>query len=256
MPKSGVAIGRIPFDAPWDWLAAGWRDLWSVPRIRLGYGAVFALLAGALALGLTQIGWLSLMLALGGGFLLIGPLVAVGLYEASRRLERGERVGVRDVVMAGPNAPGQVAFFGVILAFVFFVWLELAFLLFMLFIGTRGLPPVSEFVPTLLFTPHGLGLLVVGTIVGGILAMIVYAISAISVPLLLTRRIDAVTAMSASLEAVVANPKPMALWAALIAGSMALGIATLFVGLIVAFPLIGHATWHAYRSLVTDSSCE
>lgn len=255
-PKSGVAIGRIPFDAPWDWLAAGWRDLWSVPRISLGYGAVFALLAGALAFGLTQIGWLSLMLALGGGFLLIGPLVAVGLYEASRRLERGEPVGVRDVVMAGPNAPGQVAFFGVILAFVFFVWLELAFLLFMLFMGTRGLPPVSEFVPTLLFTPHGLGLLVVGTIVGGILAMIVYAISAISVPLLLMRRIDAVTAMSASLEAVVDNPKPMALWAALIAGSMALGIATLFVGLIVAFPLIGHATWHAYRSLVTDSGSE
>jgi len=179
-PKSGVAIGRIPFDAPWDWLAAGWRDLWSVPRISLGYGTVFALLAGALAFGLTQIGWLSLMLAMGGGFLLIGPLVAVGLYEASRRLERGEPVGVRDVVMAGPNAPGQVAFFGVILAFVFFVWLELAFLLFMLFMGTRGLPPVSEFVPTLLFTPHGLGLLVVGTIVGGILAMIVYAISAIS----------------------------------------------------------------------------
>ena len=187
---------------------------------------------------------------------IVASLVAVGLYEASRRLERGERVSVRDVVMAGPNAPGQVAFFGVILAFVFFVWLELAFLLFMMFMGTRGLPPVSEFVPTLLFTPHGLGLLVVGTIVGGILAMIVYAISAISVPLLLTRRIDAVTAMSASLEAVVDNPKPMALWAALIAGSMALGIATLFVGLIVAFPLIGHATWHAYRSLVTDSSSE
>jgi uncharacterized membrane protein len=255
-PKSRVAIGRIPFDAPWEWLAAGWRDLWRVPRISLGYGAVFALLAGALAFGLTQIGWLSLILPLGAGFLLIGPLVAVGLYEASRRLERGEPVGARDVVMAGPNAPGQVAFFGVILAFVFFVWLEFALLLFMLFMGTRGLPPVSEFVPTLLFTPHGFGLLVVGTIVGGILAMIVYAISAISVPLLLTRRIDAVTAMSASLEAVVDNPKPMALWAALIAGSMALGVATLFVGLIVAFPLIGHATWHAYRSLVTDSGFE
>ena len=252
-PKSGVAIRRITFDAPWEWLAAAWRDLRSVPHISLGYGAVFALLAGALAFGLTQIGWLSLMLALGGGFLLIGPLVGVGLYEASRRLEHGEPVGIRDVVMAGPNAPGQVAFFGVILAFVFFVWLEFAFLLFMLFMGTRGLPPVSEFVPSLLFTAHGLVLLVVGTIVGGILAVIAYAISVISVPLLLTRRIDAVTAMSASLEAVVGNPKPMALWAALIAGSMALGIATLFVGLIVAFPLIGHATWHAYRSLVTDS---
>jgi uncharacterized membrane protein len=252
-----VAIGRVSFDAPWGWLAAGWRDLWSVPRISLGYGAVFALLAGVLAFGLAHIGWLSLMLAVAGELVLIGPFVAVGLYEASRRLERGEPVSVRDIIMAGRNAPGQLAFFGVILAFIFFfVWLQLAFLLFMLFMGTRAIPPVSELLPTLLFTPHGLGLLVVGTIVGGILAIIVFAISVISVPLLLTRRIDAVTAMAASLEAVVDNPKPMALWAALIGGTMALGIATLFVGLVVAFPLIGYASWHAYRSLVTDSGSE
>ena len=104
--------------------------------------------------------------------------------------------------------------------------------------------------PTLLFTPHGLGLLVAGTAVGGVLAATVFAISVISVPLLMTRRVDAVTAIAASLAAVVLNPKPMALWAGLIAGFMALGIATLYVGLIVVFPLIGHATWHAYRDLV------
>jgi uncharacterized membrane protein len=86
--------------------------------------------------------------------------------------------------------------------------------------------------------------------VGGALAFLVFAISAVSVPLLMTRPLDAVTAMAASLAAVIANPKPMALWAALIAGFMALGIATLFVGLVIAFPLIGHATWHAFRDLV------
>ena len=251
-PTPGIAIRRVPFDAPWGWLAAGWRDLWTAPRISLGYGVFFALVAGGLTLGLTQIGWQSLMLPLGGGFLLVGPLAAVGLYEVSRRLERGETIGIRDVVMALRNAPGQVGFFGAILGFAFFVWIDLAFLLMMLFLGTSasGVPPVSDFVPTLLLTQPGLGLLIVGTIVGGILALIVYAISAISVPLLMTHQIDAVTAMSASIEAVLENPKPMALWAALIAGAMLFGFVTLFFGLVIAFPLIGHATWHAFRDLV------
>ena len=247
---AGVTVEQVPFDTPWNWLAAGWRDMWAIPRISLAYGVLFALLSVGLMLGLLVTGFPSLVLALAGGFLLVGPVAAVGLYEASRRLEAGRSVDVGEVIRAGLNAPGQLGFFGAILAFLYFVWVQLAFLLFMLFLGSRGLPPPSEFVPTLLFTLNGLGLLVVGTVVGGILATVAFAISVISVPLLLTRRADAVTAITASLAAVVLNPKPMALWAALIAGFMVLGIATLSVGLVFAFPLIGHATWHAYRDLV------
>jgi uncharacterized membrane protein len=252
LPQIGVKVEQVAFDAPWNWLAAGWRDLWTVPRISLLYGVVFAALAAGLTLGLMVAGFASLILALAGGFLLIGPVAAVGLYEVSRRLENGERVALRDVVAVWLKALGQLAFFGAILAFVYFVWVELAFLLFMLFLGAKPLPPPSEFVPTLLFTAHGLGLLVTGTIVGGALAALTFAISVISVPLLMTRRIDAVTAIAGSLKAVALNPKPMALWAALIAGFMALGLATLFVGLAVAFPLIGHATWHAFRDVVRE----
>lgn len=251
---AGVTVEPVPFDAPWSWLAAGWRDMWSVPHLSLIYGAAFAALSAALALGLMATGLASLILALGGGFLLVGPVIAVGLYETSRRLERGQNVELGGVLRSGLEAAGQLGFFGAVLAFVYFVWLQLAFLLFMLFLGSRGLPPPSEFVPTLLFTAHGLGLLVAGTIVGGVLAALVFAISVISVPLLMTRRIDAVTAMAASLAAVLLNPKPMALWAGLIAAFMALGIATLFIGLVIAFPLIGHATWHAFRDLVRDKA--
>src|SRR5215468_10558306 len=247
---AGVIVEQVPFDAPWNWLAAGWRDLWAAPRISLAYGTLFPLLSVGLTLGLLVTGLPSLVLALAGGFLLVGPVAAVGLYETSRRLEAGLTVAFGEVIRAGLRAPGQLGFFGAILAFLYFVWLQLAFLLFMLFLGSRGLPPPSEFVPTLLFTPHGLGLLVVGTAVGSIVALVAFAISVISVPLLLTRRVDAVTAITASLAAVVLNPKPMALWAALIAGFVVLGIATLSIGLIFAFPLIGHATWHAYRDLV------
>ena len=252
VPARGVRIERVAFDAPWAWLAAGWRDLWAAPRISLAYGSVFAAISMGLTLALAARGLEALVLSLAGGFLLIGPIAAIGLYETSRRLEAGERVTSRGIATAVRQAPGQIGFFGAILAFAYFVWLQLALLMLMLFLGSRPLPPTSEFIPTLLFTPHGLGLLVSGTVVGGLLAFVVFAISAISVPLLMTRPMDAVSAITASVSAVRMNPKAMTLWAALIAGFMALGIATLFVGLVVAFPLVGHATWHACRDLVRD----
>jgi uncharacterized membrane protein len=238
---------RLPFDAPWGWLEAGWRDLWSIPNVSLTYGAIFSVIAALLIGGLYAIGMQSLFLALAGGFLLIGPVAAMGLYEASRRLSQGKSVRLSDVSGAGKNSSGQLGFMGVIVLFMFMVWVQLAFLLLMLFMGGGGLPPPSEFMQALLFTPRGLGLLIIGTIVGGLIAMAVFAVTAVSVPMLLDRRVDAVTAARASIMAVLRNPKPMALWAALIVVLIGAGIATLLVGLVIAFPLIGHATWHAYR---------
>ncbi|MGF1649365.1 MAG: DUF2189 domain-containing protein [Hyphomicrobiaceae bacterium] len=249
-------VRKVPFDAPWDWLAAGWRDLWTIPQVSLTYGLVFSVIAVLLTYGLVSFGWQSLILALAGGFLIVGPFVATGLYDTSRRIGAGEPVSLSTAARAASNAKGQLSFMGAILFFALYVWVQLALLLFMLFIGSRGLPPASEFIPTLLFTPHGLGLLVVGTAVGAVLAVVVFSISAVSVPLLMTRRIDAVSAISVSVEAVRRNPEAMGLWAALIAGFIALGILTLFVGLVIAFPLIGHATWHAYRALVIGTDAE
>lgn len=240
---------RVPFDAPWNWLAAGWRDLWTIPKLSLTYGAAFAVGAAVMAALLWVQGWNALFLALAGGFLLVGPLFGVGLYEASRKLAANERVTFSDMISAGFAAKGQLAFFGAMLAFCYLIWMQLAFLLLMLFLSGSGLPPASEFVPTLLFTPRGVSLLIVGSIVGGIIAATVFVISAVSVPSLLVERTDAVSAARASVRAVLANPKPMALWAVLIAVMMIAGFATLFIGLALAFPLIGHATWHAYRDV-------
>ena len=243
---------RVRFDAPWNWLAAGWRDMWRIPLISLTYGGIFALAVAALALGLWHVGAQSLCLAIVGGLLLLGPLISVGLYEASRRLTCGEEVGLRDVASAGFGARGQLAFFGAVLLFAFLGWTQIAFLLLMLFFGTTGLPPLGEFMQVLLLTPRGLGFLIVGTMTGGLLAALVFAISAMAVPMLLVRQIDAVSAARASLDAVIRNPKPMALWAALIVMIMAAGFVTLLAGLIVAFPLIGHATWHAYADVYRE----
>jgi uncharacterized membrane protein len=243
---------RVPMDAPWHWLAAGWRDLWTIPQISLCYGGVFCLAAGLLLLGLARVQAQSLFLALASGFLLIGPLLGTGLYDASRRLALGQPVHIGDVIRAGLGARGQIMFFGALLLFVFMLWLQIALLLLMLFFGTSALPPADAFMHALLFTQHGLGLLIVGTLVGSAIATFVFAISTMALPLLLTAQIDAVSAAKASLRAVARNPKPMALWAALIAGIMGSGFVMLLIGLIIAFPLIGHATWHAFQDIYGD----
>ncbi len=127
--------------------------------------------------------------------------------------------------------------------------MQIASLLFMLFFGDADLPPVESFIPTLLFTPHGLGLLITGTAAGALLASVSFAISAIPVPMMLDRKVDVVTAVSASVESSRVNWPAMMLGAALIVGLSTLGPAALFAGLAVVFPLIGHATRHACREL-------
>ena len=240
---------RVPFDAPWNWLAAGWRDLWQRPGIGLTYGAVVALGAFAFSAFLLEFGALSLLAALAGGFLLLGPMFAVGLYEASRRLASGERVSFAATLAAAKNGRTQLALLGVLLSLIFVVWLQLAFVLAAVFLGGTQLPPPNEFLQLMLFTNRGVGLLVLGTLVGAVLAAVVFSITAVSVPMLLVRDVDVQTACLASLRAVIENSRPMALWACLIVVMIAAGFFTLFAGLVVAFPLIGHATWHAYQDI-------
>ena len=246
----GYALRKVPFDAPYSWLAAGWRDMRRVPRVSLAYGAIFAVAGLLLSVGLTEVGLQSMILVLAAGFILVGPMIAAGLYETSRRLEKSEPVSLASTLRAGFFERGQLAYMGLLLMLIYLAWVEIALLLFMLFLGPQPMPPLEAFVPTLLLTPRGLGLLIVGTGVGMALAATVFAVSAVAVPLLMVERVDVVTAALTSISACRKNPKAMALWAALIAGAMLLGFVTLFFGLVIMFPLIGHATWHAFRDLV------
>jgi len=248
-----IPVARVPMSAPWSWLALGWRDIRRAPVLSLAYGAAFALLAVLLLAGLWLAGIPALILPMAGGFLLIGPILAAGLYRMSDLTERGEAVTLHDTLLANIRSPGQLAFMGVVLLIAFFAWVEIALLLFMLTFGPVAMPPVTEFISTLLLEPRGLTLLVVGTFLGAVFAAIIFASTVVSVPMLMVRELDVVTAIVTSWRAVAANPTVMLLWAILIAAIMALGFVLFFIGLLIAFPLIGHATWHAFRETVSDA---
>lgn len=248
--SQGLQPRPLTLEQPWRWLAAGWQDLWTRPAISLTYGLVIAALSYALTACLFYFDVLPLLLPLAAGFMLIGPMLAVGLYELSRRLQAGEPITVASVVFVATRSPAQLAFLGVLLTIILLAWWRIATLLFALFFGASGIPPLAEWINILLFTPNGLIFLIVGTAIGGALAFCVFAVSAIAVPLLMVRESDAVTAMMVSARAVLDNLGPMLLWAWLIALLTGFGIVTLYFGLIVTFPLVGHATWHAYRDVV------
>jgi uncharacterized membrane protein len=247
-------IRRVGLEDPWSWLAAGWRDLWRAPAISLTYGAIATLVSAAITLGLVLLGVEYLLPPLAAGFVLVGPMAAVGLYETSRRLEAGEPVTLASALFVATRSPTQLAFLGMLLALFLLAWHRIALLLFALFFGTLGFPPLDQSLQLLFFTWEGIGLLVVGTAVGGVLAAIVFSISVVSVPMLMARDIDAVTAVILSVRCVRANLPALALWAWLIALLIGCGIVTLYLGLAITLPLVGHATWHAYRALIDDGS--
>jgi len=243
-------VRRLELDRPWAWLAAGWDDIRRAPAVSLTYGAIFTAISFLITAGVFLAGLEYLLFPLAASFMLVGPLLAVGLYETSRRLETGAPVSLGSALFVATRSPLGLALIGVALMALLLIWMRAATLLLALFLGPMVFPPLTEVVPTLLLTTEGVALLVVGTACGAILAALVFAISVVSVPLLMERDVDVVTAVITSLQAVARNPKPMLLWAWLIALLTAFGIATLYIGLIVTFPLVGHATWHAYRETV------
>lgn len=248
-PSRAPRVNKIAMTDPWQWLALGWQDLWANPGISLGYGALVLVLSYALTAGLFFFDTLFLVFPLAAGFMQLAPILAIGLYEASRRREQGEEVGSLATFIVRPRSPLQLAYFGFALGFILMAWVYLAFFIFAIFYGI-GVPPLAEFIPSLILTIKGVAFLVVGTAVGAVLAFTVFAISAVAVPYLLDEDADAISAMLLSIKAVRENFAPMMLWAWLIVVMTVSGLVVFFLGLIVVFPLIGHATWHAYRALI------
>lgn len=242
-------VRRIGMDRPWAWLAAGWQDLRRAPTVGLSYGVIIS----AAGLALTAAIWLLdvfyLVLPLSAGFVLMGPILAVGLYEVSRRLGAGETVGLGLALTAWRRNPAQIALMGLLLMLFLLAWIRVATLVFALFFAQNP-PDPNNFIADVFFSGESIPFVVVGTIIGAVLAGLVFALSAISIPMLLDRDINVITAAVSSFVAVRHNLAPMAIWASLIVLFTGAGLVTGYVGLVVTLPLIGHATWHAYKDLV------
>jgi uncharacterized membrane protein len=244
------AVHTVQPDAPWAWLGAGWRDLWAVPQVSLAYGLLFAAISGVLTWSLFHLDMQYMLMPMAAGFMLVGPMLAVGLYETSRRLATGETVGLGPALFVKTRSPAQLAFLGALLMLMLLAWIRIAQLVYALFFGLSDFPGFEQSIQLVFFTPEGLGMLAVGSAAGGVIAVGVFAVAAFAVPMLMVREMDAVSAMIASVAAVRANLWPMLVWGWLIVVMTAVGIVTLYVGLIVTFPLLGHATWHAYRQVI------
>lgn len=250
--KTGIQtlpVRRITVDAPNRWLAAAWRDFSRAPLFSLAYGAIFVIAGHVIAFALHNASLGSLIPAVVAGFFLVAPILAVGLYEVSRRFESGETPTLAHSVAALRRNRGGLASMGLILTLSFAAWLQIALLIFMMFFH-ESTPSLDHFVYDILTAPDAVAFLLFGTAVGYAIATCVFAISAVSIPLLLDRDVPVVVAIATSVAAVRENWLVMGGWAATIVLLVAIGIATFFIGLAVTLPLAAYGTWHAYRDLV------
>ena len=233
--------------APFAWLAAGWRDFRAAPGASLFYGLAFV------GMGYVLNAFFSsrphITLALGTGFTLLGPFLTIGLYHLSRQRERGEKPQLASSLSAWRANPGAIGFYAIILLLLFAGWARVSVLLVaLLFEGS--MPTVATFVQHFIFSGENAAFLVIYLGVGAGFALLVLALSVVSIPLMMDRGTDTVTAMIASFLALTRSFPAMLLWGILIGTLIFAGLATFYIGLALTGPLVGHATWHAYRAVV------
>lgn len=247
--RHGVRPGAVR-----RWLLAGLADFQHSPGPSLAVGAACVVTGWVLVAAMAVVEYGVLILPLTAGFTFAAPLLGIGLYESSRRHAAGEPAGFGMTVAAWRRNRFGIAFMAVLLMMFLYGWLRVATMLFALYFG-KVLPPLGAMFTTAL-DPANLGFAAGGTAIGAVLAAIVFGLSAVSLPLLVDRPVDAVTAAATSMRACCANPVTAALWAATIVAITVVAAVPAFLGLTVALPVLGHASWHAYRDLVAPPGAE
>jgi uncharacterized membrane protein len=228
-------------------LGAGWQDFRTAPQFGLFFASVYVAGGWLILYALTATGQIWWTLPAAAGFPILGPFIACGLYEVSRRLEKAEPLNWAAVLgVIARQKDRQIPSIAAVVVVFFLFWNFLAHMIFALFMGLQAMTNVSSSFAVFL-TLNGLTMLLIGTILGAIFSGVLFSLTVVSLPLLLDREIDFVTAMITSVSMVLTNPKIMLIWGLFIAVSLFVGIAVGFLGLFIVLPLLGHATWHLYR---------
>jgi len=251
-PVSAVVSNDLGFGDLRTALSAGWDDFKAFPKYGFFFAAVFAISGVLLSYVLLARGEYAWLIPAAAGFPLLAPFTAVGLYEVSRRRAEGLTLNWR-VVLGALRGRGdeQILSMGVILFVAFGFWIIVAHAIFSIFVLEAGAGSESL---AFLTTTTGITMLLVGSAVGALIALVFYAITVISLPMLVDRKVDFLTAMIASLQAFRANLIVLLGWAVFIAISLFIAMLPLFLGLMVVLPVLGHATWHLYRRVVDTPS--
>ena len=250
--RAPPAVRRIAVADLRDVLARGFDDFGAYRADVIFLCVIYPIVGLLLARLVVGYEVLPLLFPIASGFALIGPVAAVGLYEMSRRREQGIGTGWADAfaVMRAP-AIGAIVVLAALLFGLFCLWLFAAFLIYTVTLGPDQPVSATAFLRDALTTPAGWTMIVVGCGVGFLFALVALVISVVSFPLLLDRNVGVVTAIATSVRAVLTNPGPMAMWGLIIAGSLVIGAIPLLVGLAIVLPVLGHATWHLYRKVVS-----
>lgn len=239
-------VRRFGMDAPWRWLRAGWGDLRAAPAASLFYGAVLAVMGFVLTRYATGAAGLAFVT----GFFLVGPFFAVGIYDLSRRRAAGEPIGLAPTLSAWRANFPAIGFYALILMLSLAIWIRVSVVVVALFFP-HGVPTWAAIAQQLARSPDPWVFILAYLAAGSGIALMVFATSAVSLPMLLDRRnMDTVSAMIVSFNVLRANFRPMLLWGAIIVALTAAGFASFYLGLVLVLPLIGHASWHAYREAV------
>ena len=231
-------------------LRAGWRDFLHAPQHGLLFACIYVLGGWLIYFALTGTGRLWWTLPAAAGFPILGPFIACGLYDVSRRLETGLALNLRQTLLViFRQKDRQIPSMAAMIVVFFLFWNFLSHMIFALFLGNAVMTNVSSSL-TVFATPAGLTMLAVGTTVGAGFATLLFSLTVVSLPLLLEREVDFVTAMLTSFAVVVESPAVMLGWGGFIAVALFLAMLPGFLGLFVVLPVLGHASWHLYRRAV------
>ena len=251
-PKTGLPdVRAVSFSDLWQILRLGWADFVFAPAYGLFFGAVYAI-GGVILSGFVlhlKMYWVAYPLVI--GFALIGPFIAAGLYDVSRRRERADNLTWRGVLgVVWQQRRREMGWMAFVMLFVFWVWMYQARTLFAVFFGFQGFATFDGFLTAVFMTMNGWTFLIAGHIVGALLAMVLFTLTVVSCPLLLDRDVDFVTAMITSIRAVFRSPVTMFAWGLFVITCVVLSALPAFLGLLISLPVLGHATWHLYRRAV------